>query len=271
MYQPTSQARSQASPRQNFGNPLAPDLTDRDFSRFMPVSATGGLIVEFYYARIRFGGNTGPYAGKFETRLFVALQPRGDRLSVAHVQLTEEDAMREYPAEWHAFKTYQDTPTSGTPLHELPGTSNSMIGVLVLHGIRSIEDLVNLPADVANQIGLDAVTARNIALSWVSKKSEAGNSLDLAEELARTSTALEDAMMQLRVLRENAVVQERTLAALTQMGGAPAQAAAQYGTGEAVAVDTEGYDRTEAAPDVLSQPAVVRGMDDLGLGNPLED
>lgn len=247
---------------------IAPNLTDRDLSGYLGagVQAKGGLVVRFFYARVRFGGTSGPLVGKFETRLFVALQPRGDRLTEAVEQITPERAQAEYPMEYHAFRTNEDTPTNGTPLNDLPGMTQAMISQLVLSGIRSIEDLINVPPDMANQIGLDAVTARNIALTWFKRKDEAGDTIKMADQLARSDAALQDAMNQLAAMRESNAVQERTLAALQAMGAAPMHQGQTPGA--SIMVSDPAYE-TSGMADVFGVPAMVTGAQDMR--DPLED
>jgi hypothetical protein len=172
------------------GNGIAPNLSGTDLSSVFggEVQSSGGLMVQFFYHRVRIGGkNTG--TGKYETRLAVALKPRGDMLTLAVRPITEEDAQRQFPAEWQQFKMYMDTPTRGTPLHELPGATQSMIAILVLGGIRSIEDLVGLPSDVCAQMGMDAVHAQTLAKTWIQRKNGAAAGINMAERLAKPACA----------------------------------------------------------------------------------
>ena len=75
----------------NFGMPMSvgqmqggvgtsPNLSGSDLSSVFggEVQSSGGLMVQFFYHRVRLGGRNTPNAGKFETRLAVALKPRGD-------------------------------------------------------------------------------------------------------------------------------------------------------------------------------------------------
>lgn len=254
------------------GSALAPDLSHLDLSSQLgAVQSSGGLLVEFFYVRVRVGGD-GATGGRFETRLNVAIQPRGDRLTRAVRTITEAQAAQQFPAEWQAFKTYQDAPTRGTPLYELPGTSQSMIGVLVLHGIRSIEDLVDLPAETAQGIGLDAVTARNIAIQWTKRRDDAGQTINLADELARKDMAMAEMTARLAALEQTNTSLAATVDAMKSMGmnGAggqqqPSQAA------PVIAVQTEGYEDSAPAVEMFGSPSMVTGNDDLNLGNPLGD
>ena len=262
------------------GSALAPNLTTMDLSSVFggAVQSSGGLLVQFFYYRVQFGGRQNPMKGKFETRLAVALQPRGDRLTVAVRNLTEEQAQRDFPAEWQHFKVYMDTPTTGTPLHELPGATQSMIGLLALHGIRSIEDMANLPADVCAQIGMDAQTASRLAKIWLGRKDGNQDDIMTAERLATTESALEIALAELKNLKHTTEIQARTIEAIQRMGGQQqgvspmgiATGQPRTGTDGVLMVETDDYRATgEPAVDVFAAPHVV--SDASGMDNPLDD
>lgn len=168
-----------------YTNPLAPNLSDRSFSEHMgPVASKGGLNVGFFYARVQLKTRRAQFNGQFETRLFVAMQPKGDRFTIAKEPITERDASTRFPAEFAAFRNYQDTPSRGTPLMELPGISQSQIALLAVNGIRSIEDLVGLSADVVAQVGMEATTAFKVAQRWTAKKADAGDDIGMAGQVA---------------------------------------------------------------------------------------
>ncbi len=259
--------------RPSSGNGVTRDMTAGDYSSYLQTQGTGGLLVEFFYLRVRFGGETGPYAGKFETRLCVAKQPRGDRLTVAVSYITEAEAQQQFPAEWQMFKTYMDTPTRGTPLHELPGATQSMVAILVLHGIRSIEDLAVLPADVASQIGLDATTARNLALRWIDLRD--GNSQEIAnaERLAKMEAELALLREQNATLARNNDVLERTNQSLRGMqAGGPVSIGQQAMQAPIVMgqtfegmqmVNSPDFDGDSGADIFAGSPEVVGGLSDL--------
>ena len=168
-----------------YQNPLAPNLTERDLSSHLgAVTSKGGLNVGFYYARVQLKSRRALYNGRFETRLFVAIQPKGDRYTLAKEPINEVAAQRTYPAEFAAFKNYQDSPTRGTPLMDLPGISQSQIALLSVNGIRSIEDLLSLSPDIVAQVGMEASTAFKIAKRWSDRKAEAGDDVDMARQMA---------------------------------------------------------------------------------------
>lgn len=275
--QPGQAPMSVAQMQGDGGSRFAPNLTQMDLSSVLGVNvqSSGGLLVQFFYYRVQFGGRTNPLKGKYETRLAVALQPRGDRLTVAIRNLSPEDAQRDFPAEWNTFKVYMDTPTTGTPLYELPGATQSMIGLLALHGIRSIEDMANVPTDICAQIGMDAQTASRLAKLWLGRKDGSVNDIELAEQLASTTSALQQAHEELRRLRADAEVKDRTLEAVKQMGMGHGQAPSPLGipTGQVAArddgtlyVDPKEYQNAAAEPavDIFAAPRMVTGTEDLG-------
>lgn len=238
------------------------DMTATSISAFSgEVASKGGLMVQFFYHRQPIGGRTArtPGAPKFETRLAVAKKPYGDMFTLAVHNITEEDAQRMFPAEWQAFKTFQDTPTNGTPLHELPGATQSMIAILVLGGIRSIEDLGNLPTDVCANMGLDALEAQKLATIWLQRKRGAGNDIDLAGRLAQLEADRERDREELQRLRNQTAAQESTIETLRSMG-------IGVGQGQQAAPPAEG-----AVPHFPVTPIPLRDPEADGSNRPQSD
>lgn len=261
----------QRSNEPQVGSRMAPDYTHLDLSSALgAVQSSGGLNVQFFYERVRIGGDSGPQAGTFQTRLCVALQPKGDRLTVAVENITPAIATQRFPREWHHFETYQDVPTAGTPLHELPGISQSMIAQLVLNGIRAVEDLVNLPQEIASNIGLDAITARNIAINWTDLKTKAAPTLDLADKASRAELELAQLKAQMAALQQTNLAQAGTIEAIKAMGGIP-NANAQATPGEAIPMDRKEAYEAVAPSDIFGAPELVTGNDDLNMADPLAD
>lgn len=284
----------------NFGMPMSvgqmqggvgtsPNLSGSDLSSVFggEVQSSGGLMVQFFYHRVRLGGRNTPNAGKFETRLAVALKPRGDMLTLAVQPITEDEAQRRFPGEWQQFKMYMDTPTRGTPLHELPGATQSMIAILVLGGIRSIEDLVNLPRDVCQQMGMDALQAQKLAGIWIQRKNGATEDIGIAERQAELEASNARMMAELQQLRQANAVQAQTIETIRSMGmaggagGAPAQGgdvvpavpmgvpSFQHGGARAIGGE-DGDDATRSdGSDIFTATALINDMS--GMTNPLED
>lgn len=267
-------------------NGSSPNLSDRDLSSVFggEVQSSGGLMVQFFYHRVRLGGKNTPNAGKFETRLAVALKPRGDMLTLAVRPITEEEAQRQFPAEWQQFKMYQDAPTRGTPLHELPGATQSMIAILVLGGIRSIEDLVHLPEDVCQQMGMDALQAQKLAKIWIQRKAGAAEDINLAERLAENEASNARMAAELQQLRAANAAQAQALETLKGMGfGAGGASGPQQDSGVVPAVHiggipsfpdasdgrNNGEDATQRdGSDIFTATALINDMS--SLKNPLE-
>jgi hypothetical protein len=268
------------------GSGVAPNLSGTDLSSVFggEVQSSGGLMVQFFYHRVRIGGKQ-TSTGKFETRLAVALKPRGDMLTLAVRPITEEEAQRQFPGEWQQFKMYMDTPTRGTPLYELPGATQSMIAILVLGGIRSIEDLVNLPADVCSQMGMDATHAQNLAKVWIQRKNGAADDIGMAERLAALEIQARQGTDEVARLRAENAAQAQALELLRGMGmggggnGVPAQGgnsdvvpAVPMGVPSFLAPrerdDAEDNGQRDGS-DMFTATALINDMS--GMKNPLED
>jgi hypothetical protein len=275
----------QMSVAQMQSNGVAPNLSGTDLSSVFggEVQSSGGLMVQFFYHRVRIGGkNTG--TGKFETRLAVALKPRGDMLTLAVRPIDEQEAQRQFPGEWQQFKMYMDTPTRGTPLHELPGATQSMIAILVLGGIRSIEDLVNVSPDVCQSMGMDAMQARKLAEIWIKRKSGASEEISLAERLAELEATNARLAAETQQLRADNAVQAKTIDTIRSMGMGGGVAAPQHGAdvvpaGDAMGVpnfggpsarrgaEDEDATRNDGS-DIFTTTALINDMS--GMQNPLE-
>lgn len=255
----------------DFTNPLAPNLTDRDLSSHLgPVASrgAGGLNVGFYYARVQLTSRRAAFNGRFETRLFVAIQPKGDRYSMAREPITDRDAQARFPAEYAAFKTYQDTPTRGTPLMELPGVSQSQIAILSINGIRSIEDLLSLTPDIVAQAGgMEATTAYKIAKRWADKTAAAGDDVSLARELAAMEVENKTYRDAMRGMEVQMAAMQAKIDALATMGAVvPAQVASGNIQPAAEPVSTG------PLADIFGDSGSATGNDDLGGDiNPLEE
>lgn len=258
-------------PRLITPNPLAPNLSDRDLSGsgMGPVAGTGGLLVQFFYMRVPIKTRNARRNGSFETRLCVAKQPRGDRATVAASYITETEAQRLHPVEWAQFKQYQDAPTSGTPLHELPGVSQSQIMLLVMHGIRSIEDLLEISPDVANQVGLEAVTARKIAIQWEARRKGTGADIDLARQLAAQEIENETLRKRHEQMEATMAAMQAKIEAMAAMGGGHASAAVM-----APPAADDGLPGLDDMPDTPFGEGgeIVTGNDDLSMDpDPLQE
>jgi hypothetical protein len=245
------------------------DMTHADLSSHLaPVSGSGGLYIQFYYARVRIEQPDNPAVhGTWRTRLCVAKAPKGDRLTVSARFITEEQAMQRYPREFAMFKHSEAIPTSGTPLHELPGISQSQIALLVLHNLRCIEDVADARQETINPMGMDAMSAHALAVRWVRHKEANGAVIQEA-----IGDATKDA--ELATLRRQTADQQQAIAELrakvdilTQIGGQ----VPQLNIPPAAAMET---------PDIVPAPVnrsfvegsaqiAVTGNDDLNDPDPL--
>lgn len=246
------------------------DMTDADLSTHLQsVTATGGIHVNFFYTKVRIKSRNAATNGKIETRLCVSKQPKGDRSTVAVRFTTEEQAQRQWPREFALFKQYEEVPTTGTPLDELPGISMSQIGLLVLNGLRSVEDLIEVSEDQVGQLGLDAIKAQKTAKAWMAKREGSAEEISAADIEARFQLQLETMTKQSAAMEERNKQLEAQVAALqmARSGGDASAATASEPVGVNGSEDLE-YDVTNM-PDPWSEgPATTDGGDDLGTNDP---
>lgn len=200
------------------GNPFVRNLSDADLGdRMGGVTARGGLNVQFFYAPVRVR------SGEVQIRLCIAKQPKGDPKTIAVRQITEEQAVREFPREFAMFKEYAEAPSTGTPLHELPGATQSEIGYLIAHGLRSIEDLADLSAEVVSTMGFEAANAQKRAKFWLKKKTQDGDVIDAAQIAAANERKMADMQRQIASLTKRNLELEALERALEKTGSRATQ------------------------------------------------
>lgn len=245
-----------------YSNPLSPNLTDRDLSTMGTVAervaSSGGMNIGFYYERVKIKSRMATLNGKYETRLFVAMQPKGDKYSVAKEPISEVLAQQLFPAEYARFKNYQDAPTHGTPLLELPGISQSQIAILNLNGIRSIEDLVGLSPDIVAQVGMEASTAHKIALKWHQKRTGSSDDIAMAGKLSEVEAQNRQYQDTLKAMEARMAVMSAQLELIGRSGGMAAQPNAGAVAGVGGAVPESGV-VVAAEPDFSNLPDMPFG------------
>lgn len=245
-------------------------MTDEDLSTHLKsVTATGGIHVNFFYKKVRIKSRSAITNGKIETRLCVSKQPKGDRSTVAVCYTTDEEAQQRWPREFAMFKQYEEVPTTGTPLDELPGISMSQIGLLVLNGLRSVEDLIEVSEDQVGQLGLDAIKAQKTAKAWIEKREGSAEEISAADIEARFQIQIETMEKQNAAMEERNKQLEAQVSALqmAHTGGDVNTPVASDPVGVKASEDLE-YD-VNNMPDVWSEgPATTDGVDDLGATDP---
>ena len=249
------------------------DLTGADLSSHMPaVRATGGMHIGFFYQRVQVSTVGNEKNGTVETRLCVAKQPKGDPRTMVHRFITPEDAAKQFPQEYALFTQFEDVPDYGTPLSELPGMSRSQISMLDVAGLRCIEDLKEISADDAAQLGMDVSRARKLAVAWLQKRDDAVEEITAADVQARAEASIKAMEQRLAKMEANALRLEAENNALRSVGGG--QRVAQQASAGAVAhVGIETDLAIDPNDGFMAGGDVVVGGDDLGDSdpNPLED
>ena len=83
-----------------------------------------------------------------------------------------------------AFKDGKEAPLTGTPVEEWPPCSASMVAMLKLMNVRTVEQLAELPDDALLRIGMGAREFRAKARAWLAQAKDGA-------ELDRTTVALQ--------------------------------------------------------------------------------
>lgn len=248
-------------------NQFVADVSAADFSDQMGyVAGTGNLTIQFFYDRVRVDDPQNPEAhGDYKTVLCVRKRPHGDRLTESVRMISERAAQQLYPREYAFFKQNQDVPTDGTPLHELPGISQSQIAILVIHGIRCVEDLCGLSADQVGQIGMDARTAYSIAKKWMESKEGGADVIAAAQRDAALTAELE--RLRADKQRQDSLIAELSakLDIVTKLQGNVMQAAPQTMTAAGAVQQIDADDLPDLSGDetLFSGAQIVTGNDDL--------
>jgi len=246
---------------------ISRNLSDRDLSTHLgSVHGKGGLYVKFFYARVKLQTVDPEMNGKLETRLCVAKQPIGDKYTIAHSEISEEQARAEFPHEFAMFKEYEDVPTSGTPLHELPGISQSQIALLTLNGLRSVEDMVHISEDQATQLGMEVSHARALAVKWLDRRDGGKEVIDLADMEARFKAQNDEMERKIAALTQNNLfLQSRVDAGTSTKAGAVSAEGPQP-----MAVDDGLSHKLDPNDGVFGGGDMATGNDDLNADeNPL--
>lgn len=83
---------------------------------------------------------------------YIEIRNPGDRLSINHRQIEDEDK-RKYANQYaHWLKTRED-PTSGTPLREWAPVTRSQVEHLAYSGVKTVEELAGVTDGNAQQLG----------------------------------------------------------------------------------------------------------------------
>jgi hypothetical protein len=163
--------------------PITPKTHSDLGSSFGSVSGRG-IYISFQWDMITLNTSDPERAGKRERRLRLMKQPVGDPSSCSSSYITEQQAKEKFPAEWEYFSKYSEMPTTGTPLSELPGVSQSQIQIMNLSGLRSIEDVLGVSEEVINRVGHEGRFVLNVAKEWKKRATEHGDMIDFAEQTA---------------------------------------------------------------------------------------
>lgn len=94
------------------------------------------------------------------------IQPGESRLSVYDQPATNEDIAR-FPRQWEAFKAGQDQGVQGSPLSLLFPESPAIVENLKSVGIRTIEQLANLPDTGLQNVGMGARGWKDKAVTYL--------------------------------------------------------------------------------------------------------
>lgn len=237
------------------------DLTGADLSSHLGLVAGAGKVrISFAYEQVRLRTADMSRNGSVETRLVLVKQPLRDPQTCSRSAISKEEAQRRFPQEWQLFSTYQDVPSDGTPLTELPGMTRQQIAMLAVNDLRSVEDLLDLSSDDAAQLGMETSRARKLAVQWKAKVDEASDEMLEAENYAKAMTAMKALEQRLAKMEEQNIRLEAENKAIRSMGGGALQGAQANLTTDFVGTENYTLDDDDG---FLGGGDMVSGNDDL--------
>jgi hypothetical protein len=177
------------------------DMSDKRIEGLGLVAGTGGIRVDFYYDQVEIAPPPGG-TPRTEARLFVRKRPRGDRMTEARECITEQEAGQRWPREWAAFQATGETPTTGTPLSDLPGITKRQISLLNAYNIGSVQDLLAMDRGRISEMGTDATRAQMLARTWHEQQVEQREVIDVADLMAKMQARDDANERQMNLLRE---------------------------------------------------------------------
>lgn len=233
------------------------DLTHTNLPNTMPgVKATGDMLITFSQTQVLIENADPAKKGSYETRLTIKRQPKGDRQTASVRFISEEQAQKMYPVEYAHYVATGEVPSEGTPLSELPGISKSQIDLLVLYGIRSIEDVLAVGPDRMQSLGYHADRAYHVAKQWDQRRKDSAEVITMADVEAKMAHMMKDSERRVAAAEERAKSLEAQLAAMQRLKGVDVTA------DQPTAVDND--DSADLETEVANMPNPWGDGDDLG-------
>ena len=88
---------------------------------------------------------------------YIKIMVPGDKDNIIQRPVRDQDKMR-FPKQWQAFEANEEAPISGTPLSEWAFVNRGQVEELKFFGIRTVEDLANMPDSQSNKfMGINAL------------------------------------------------------------------------------------------------------------------
>lgn len=247
------------------------NVSERDLEGF---NVSGrGTYVSFQWHQVRITSVDPAKNGQTERRLALVRQPIGDTATISTRYITEDQAKKVFPAEWEYFTRNGDMPLNGTAIGELPGVSNSQVQIMLLSGLRSIEDIASVPEEVTNAIGFEGRVVRKLAEEWLRRKNDGAGVINYAERQASTEAAVKSANDRAARAEQTAANLQAQIDAMQRMMGGQAAGAAAMGvgmgaTGGDLMPVMPGGGSYQEGPDIDSMPnPLAEGPGDMDFLN----
>lgn len=135
----------------------------------------------------------------YEEREFVVIRHPGDR-TYEQREVVRDDHKKRWPREYAAFKAGIEAPLVGTPIAEWPPINKAQVLTLQYLGVRTVENLAELPDDIAQKIGTGGMTLRSKAQAWLKSREDGRATMKATSENDALRKQLEAMQAQLAAL-----------------------------------------------------------------------
>lgn len=178
--------------------PIA-DFNYEDFDQARQKEQDEKLLVKFYLDTTR-DKEASEKQGRavFKEREFVDIRVPGQRGTVVIRPATDRDRAR-FPRHYAAFKQRVELPMEGTPLKEWPVISRSLAEELAFSGVKTVEQLANVPDHSISAImGGKGFKAK--AQAWLDRAQAEVSLNQMEAELAKRDKLIEEMQAKLSEL-----------------------------------------------------------------------
>jgi hypothetical protein len=189
---------------------MLPEATMAEMSLAMAGNQQERVYAEFF-TRPRQDMTASKEQGRpiFVDQPYVKIMVPGDKDSIVVRPVRDQDKMR-FPRQWQAYEMNMEQPIEGTMLSEWPGVTRAQVEELKHYGIRTLEELVEMPDSQAQKfMGIN--TLRQKAAAYMEAAQATAPLEALREEnegLKNLVSELQNDIAELRQMVQDGAIQD---------------------------------------------------------------